>query len=608
LTYFLALFLLSSPAPGLPTKALRDVLAFISGVTFFLLPYRYYVPGSAIFTYQLGLIGCFGSARVIDIFFLSRPRVPKRIQIPQKGATSEGTIEGYLRKPELGHEEASLDETERDGRVYPHTDNLAWKTSPVPTSFFGRMWWSLDLMISMRGIGWDFASADVRHDISPWQPPSRRQLKRAASMIFPAFAVSVIVSRLLVGAYLPYTALTGREVHESRADLQTRPSIIDIPMALRPVMVLATGIALYTLFDCGYTVASAVLLPLLRSSANLTDVSLHNVDFFPLLNPLKLTDICSVRSFWSKAWHRLFHRAWLVFGILPVQNLALYFFPRDNAKILSPASHPDPGRLLPKGTHDWAKVLGAFAASGLVHGISERAALGGRIALPANNLWLKAGWGTTHRGAPDLASTAGLAGREELGGKLSVTRLVPPFSGGGEATFFVLNGVAVLVEGAFHIWIKKQRKRRAEAKRQTIFNEELRKASTDGQTTASSSALSPSLSTAAVPRGGVPTRHQQRLAADDSAADDASSDGTATPQGGTIKRSGSPLVHDERSTSATPSDQKQQLGPSDDELERPYDRYVGLAWAVVVLLWSGEAFVEGWIKSGIMAELTFAPH
>ncbi|PWN22716.1 hypothetical protein BCV69DRAFT_244645 [Microstroma glucosiphilum] len=494
LTYFLALFLLSSPAPSLPTKVLRDVLAFISGVTFFLLPYRYYVPGSAIFTYQLGLIGCFGSARVIDIFFLSRPRVPKRIQIPQKGATSEGTIEGYLRKPELGHEEASLNETERDGRVYPHTDNLAWKTSPVPTSFFGRIWWSVDLMISMRGIGWDFASADVRHDISPWQPPSRRQLKRAASMIFPAFAVSVIM-------------------HESQADLQTRPSIIDIPMALRPVMVLATGIALYTLFDCGYTVASAVLLPLLRTSANLTDVSLHNVDFFPLLNPLKLTEICSVRSFWSKAWHRLFHRAWLVFGILPVQNLALYFFPKDNAKILSPASHPDPGRLLPKGTHDWAKVLGAFAASGLVHGISERAALGGRIALPANNLWLKAGWGTTHRGAPDLASTAGLAGREELGGKLSVTRLVPPFSGGGEATFFVLNGVAVLVEGAFNLWIRKQRKRKAEAKRQ-----------------------------------------------------------------------------------------------NDEELERPYDRYVGLAWAVVVLLWSGEAFVEGWIKSGIMAELTFAPH
>lgn len=152
LTYYLALFTLSAHNGGPLNAAAKYALAAISAATFISLPFQYHVPGSAIFTYQLGLIGCFGSARVLDIFFLSGSRKPQRITIPQPGAHT-----GDLRKPELGHEDESVES--RNGRVYPDTDNLEWTKDPQPETVASRMWYALDLMISMRGIGWDFASA-----------------------------------------------------------------------------------------------------------------------------------------------------------------------------------------------------------------------------------------------------------------------------------------------------------------------------------------------------------------------------------------------------------------------------------------------------------------
>lgn len=553
-SYYFALFLLcagpgadkgspgSKPMPI--TVATKYLLALVSAVSFFTLPFFFHVPGSAILTYQLGLIGCFGCARILDIFFLSRPRVPKRIVVPQPRH-----LEQRLRRPHAGHEHEEQ-KLWKGYPVYPpNSDNLHWKLEATPTTLTGRCWWALDLMISMRGIGWDFASADVRHDVSPWQPPSSRQIKLAVFRLLPALLIAATVARNMLS----------RIGHPRDASmLHTSPSIVDLPPTLRPVLVLATGVSLYTLFEAGYTLISALALPLLSGVSQSRDVRLHNIDFFPLLNPMKLPEISSVRTFWSKAWHRLFHRAFLIFGILPFQNLALLIFPRPKAKLLDFKSHPDPGRLLPQGTHDWAKVLGAFFASGFIHAVSERAALGGRVALPDNNFWLQAGSGPLH-----LRSTQGLAGHQN-GGQWSVSRIVPPFSGGGEFTFFVLNGFAVLVEGAFWSLIKSQRRRAilAQRKRQARV-----------------SSLSVDVAN---------TRNQ--VEAENLLTTEESDD--------SVKDRSFPH----------PASARREDEVSDTELARWYDRYVGLVWAVWLLLETGQAFVDGWVESGILAELTFYPH
>lgn len=560
LMYFLALFCLSANQPGPANVAFKYVLAAVSAATFIALPFQYHVPGSAIFTYQLGLIGCFGSARVLDIFFLSRPRKPQRIAIPQPGA-----ITGDLRNPVLGQEDA--DKEHRNGRVYPDTDNLSWTTQNQPQTISSRLWYALDLMISMRGIGWDFASADIRHDASPWQPPSRNQLRMVVLRLLPALSVAVYTMRRLL-SYLSEP--------QKPQELHLSPTIIDLPPLLRPLLVLVTGISLYTFFDGGYTLVSAILLPIMKGFGNITQRTVAptpktNLTYFPLLNPMKLTQIKSVRSFWSKAWHRLFHRAFLVFGILPFQNAALWLFPRPNAPLLSPSSHPDPARLLPKGTHDWAKVIGAFVASGFVHAVSERAALGGRLALPPNNLWLQAGASASYQAPPSLLSTAGLASRRDHVGRWSVGRIVPPFSGGGEFTFFFLNGVAVLIEGLFGAAVLRMRKQ-ALVSQKTIATE-----------------LTP------------PAPEESRLspAAAVKANDSRDSSDSEADNGRAIKRAG-------KQQKASVKPPAPEIRP--EELSRWYDSYVGLLWAIAVLLWSGEAFVEGWIKSGILAELSMVPH
>ncbi|CAO1615317.1 unnamed protein product [Sympodiomycopsis kandeliae] len=571
LTYFLASFCLSANHDSAINNVTKYILATISAITFALLPFQYYVPGSAIFTYQLGLIGCFGCARVLDIFFLSRPRKPQRITIPQP---EYGT--GKVRKPEFGHEDTTVDDW--NGPVYPDSDNLKWKTDPQPQTIPSRLWYAFDLMISMRGSGWDFASADLRHDVSPWQPPSSRQIRMAFLKILPALVAAVLITRNMLGRLL------------QKEQSSTSATIVDLPPHLRPLLVLATGGSLYTLFDAGYTIVSAGLLPVLKAIGKVTEGNLHNVDFFPLLNPLKLTEIRSVRSFWSKAWHRLFHRAFLVFGILPFQNLALLLFPRPNAKLLSPRSHPDPGRLLPKGTHDWAKVLGAFFASGAVHAISERAALGGRISLPPNNLWLQYGWASDVQDVRlDLPSTAGLASSSASSGRWSVSRIVPPISGGGEFTFFMLNGVAVLIEGAVSAYVFKLRKQALVSKRTLAdqlappTSEEVRVSGVDTPSTPMTRSRSSNGSAVTSRRHGL-----------DAVKDGSNMQRTGTPP---------PAPQDHAVAPTPPAPQV-----SSEDLSRSYDRYVGLIWTVIVLLWTGEAFVEGWIKSGLLAEFSMMPH
>ncbi|SJX61822.1 uncharacterized protein SRS1_12806 [Sporisorium reilianum f. sp. reilianum] len=541
LTYYIALFLLPPLSSRTFSRSIRravsvarTALAVVSLYTFAALPFKYYYPGSAILTYQLGLVGFYGASRVLDIFFLSYPRIPKRIFIATAATKTP--------------------DNQRAAIVHPYTSgrNEEWKTEPLPKKLvsFERAWWALDLMISMRGIGWDFASADVRHDSHPWQPPSSAQLRRAFFKLFP----------ILVGCTWVIHHLHPKHVST------VNPSILDLDPARRLLFVAATGISLYTLFDFGYTLTSAVALPILHDAAGPashlqskavkkvqgggsrikqlrgtekggedseteTDVenedeasaayqartlqheqlSLRNIDFFPLLNPAGFTKATTVRRFWSYAWHRLFGRPFGVYGILPF-TYAAYLLQdllegklndpkrRQARKEIWPSYHPDPMRALERGRADWAKVLGAFTASGIIHAVSERAALGGRIAVPVTNIWLNRDHakGMGH----ELRRSSAIAGTGIY--RFSPLQVVPPISGAGEFSFSFLNGVAVVLEGAVARYVEKQRKRKsADGKYYSMW----------------------------------------------------------------------------------------------------YDNYISVAWTLTVLLFTGQAFVEGWIRSGISKEI-----
>ncbi|SNX83147.1 uncharacterized protein MEPE_01853 [Melanopsichium pennsylvanicum] len=538
LTYYLALYLL----PPLSSKTfscsfrritslIQTIFAAVSVYTFASLPFKYYYPGSAVLTYQLGLVGFYGASRVLDIFFLSYPRIPRRIYITPATKQPEGG------RPNIIH-------------PYTSSKNEDWKTEPLPKKLFsfGRAWWALDLMISMRGIGWDFASADVRHDSHPWQPPSSAQLRRAFLKLFP----------ILVGC-----TWTIHHLHPKHMST-INPSILDLDPVRRILFVAAIGISLYTLFDFGYTLTSAVALPILHDAvvssatsksgkskqngkgnrlkqlrnskqageeseteteAETEDesspsfqarvqrheqLSLRNIDFFPLLNPAGYTQATTVRRFWSYAWHRLFGRPFGIYGILPFTYIAYLLQDflegklndpkrKQARKEIWPSYHPDPMRALERGRADWAKVLGAFTASGIIHAVSERAALGGRVAVPVTNIWLRRDHA---KGMGHELRKSSLAGMGIF--KFSPLQFVPPISGAGEFSFFLLNGVAVVIEGAVAKYIEKRRKKNsADSKYYSMW----------------------------------------------------------------------------------------------------YDRPVSIAWTLSVLLFTGQAFVEGWIRSGISKEV-----
>ena len=153
-----------------------------------------------------------------------------------------------------------------------------------------------------------------------------------------------------------------------------------------------------------------------------------------------------------------------------------------------------------------------------------------------------------------------------------MSRIVPPFSGGGEMTFFLLNGFAVLIEGAIMAVVTKLRKQ-AIVSKQTVASQ-----------------LAP------------PTTSQEVRVPRDSDAEEASDSSTGEGRK-VIKRAGTPPT-----ASPAVKGGKKGVEVKGEDLTRWYDRYIGLIWAVAVLLWSGEAFVEGWIKSGILAELSGLPH
>jgi len=118
--------------------------------------------------------------------------------------------------------------------------------------------------------------------------------------------------------------------------------------------------------------------------------------FFPPLYTTRVWDITSIRGFWSFGWHRLFARLFLVWGVWPGEWV--------ERKLLGKSAQQ---------RADVGKVLGGFLSSAFVHSFSVRGVVGG-----------------------DWSNAA------------------------GEAKFFALNGIAVIVEEVIKQLVGRSRRSR----------------------------------------------------------------------------------------------------------------------------------------------------
>ena len=335
--YNLALLLLP-PFPHASTEPtarliplLRNSLALLAGTLFFRLPLKYHVPFSVGLTYQLALVGLYGGCRVLDAFFISpylfghiprrvkyhhAPRTPAGPRTPL-GADAESYFSLHFLTPGDGE---AVTETAITDQGWPH----GWKD---------RMSWALELELSMRGAGFTWSSADVRHTKSTWRPSVKDRTHSIFVHVLPVLLVSWAVIRDIYSLYLA-----------------NGESFDDLPLPLQPALTAALGAFLMSAFSLGHSAFAIMLAPL----------SPHPLSYFPPLYTARVWDLQSVRAFWSYGWHRLFSRLFLVYGVWPGEWLERKLTARSVDQ-----------------EADIGKVLGAFVSSAFVHSFAAHTVLGG---------------------------------------------------------------------------------------------------------------------------------------------------------------------------------------------------------------------------------------
>ena len=454
LVYYLALlFLAPSPPPAVDSitvKLLRNVLAASASLLFFRLPLSYHVPASIGLNYQLGLVGLYGGCRVIDACFIGPylfDHVPRRVRYHHKprpttpSVVSEDTMKpwsdggdnGMLQRPSSpkstqGGVDVGLPDQDKGSRnvgsvgqhkLYGKTgrpqllqrgsqsDMLENMTNesftelmskamvgpdPVPVfetamtetgwphGFVDRASWAFELELSMRGVGFTWTTADVRHTRKTWIPTVSNRVHSIVAHVGP---ILIVCWAVINYTFLNYLA----PQHEAEPVVPgASPFDERLPLALQLILTAALGAFLMAAFSFGHSLFAILLSPLAPSP----------LSFFPPLYTTRIWDITSVRGFWSFGWHRLFARLFLVYGVWPGEWLerTLTGKTRDQRA-------------------DVGKVLGGFLSSAFVHSFAVRSVLGGD--------WR-------------LAS--------------------------GEGKFFLLNGLAVILEEGFRKNLQKYRRNR----------------------------------------------------------------------------------------------------------------------------------------------------
>ncbi|KAI0839891.1 hypothetical protein F5Y06DRAFT_303004 [Hypoxylon sp. FL0890] len=457
LTYYIALLLLAPPPPPIIDSiyviTIRNILALIAGILFFRLPLAYHVPQSVGLTYQLGLVGLYGGCRVVDAFFISPycfRHIPRRVKYVHKERIATPALEqpgkakewsdGGVREP-YHHQEKSAANNELAARrttqvdaqpqLEPAQTNKHRRSSlsndiihkmmsdsipdaacdsyfavqrtlngphprPVlesattesgwPQSLRDRASWALELELSMRGVGFTWTTADVRHTRKTWLPTVGNRVHSILVHTLPVLLASWFVIRTIYTRYLAAPTGESGPYGDERRDRELELFDEHLPLPIQLLLTAALGAFLMAAFSLGHSLFAIILSPLAPSP----------LAFFPPLYSTRVWDVISVRKFWSYGWHRLFARLFLVYGVWPGEW---------TERKLTGKSSDEPA--------DVGKVLGGFLSSAFVHSFSVRGVLGGD-------------WG----------------------------------SAAGEAKFFALNGLAVVVEEVVVRAVKSSRKKR----------------------------------------------------------------------------------------------------------------------------------------------------
>ncbi|PNS15776.1 hypothetical protein CAC42_4228 [Sphaceloma murrayae] len=454
--YYLALLFLPPPPPEAidtpAVKLLRNILAAFAGFLFFRLPLAYHVPQSIGLTYQLGLVGLYGGARVIDAFFLSPylfRHIPRRVRYRHEPRVETPLLEGFrdATKPSAASKSSSssalqantngsaanvtkrssahapqapsdasihakssssrshgpsasnlLDNVYRRGSL-PSLDEsyfLLHRTisgpqpQPVtehaisedgwPHTFLDRASWALELELSMRGVGFTWTTADVRHTRKTWLPTVSNRLHSIFVHVVPILGACFVIIRT---TYVRYLADVDEVVWtQHTAD----PFDTRLGLPLQLLLTGALGAFLMAAFSFAHSAFAIVCAPLAPSP----------LAYFPPLYTTRIWNVRSVRGFWSYGWHRLFARFFLVYGVWPGEWIER--------------------KIMGKGKEERAdvgKVVGGFLSSAFCHSFAVRGVLGGE--------WQRAR---------------------------------------GEAIFFAVNGFAVVIEEAVNRVVMAQRRKK----------------------------------------------------------------------------------------------------------------------------------------------------
>lgn len=383
-----ALLFLPPPPPvavdTVAIKTLRNALALLAGLLFFRLPLAYHVPMSVGLTYQLGLVGLYGGCRVLDAFFISPylfKHVPRRVKYihdprvqtplernpktPRPSARSTvRTANGSAITSPSDTAETDSGKTGRRGSIIPSAQDSYFALKDVlagpneqpviemaesedgwPHSFLDRASWALELELSMRGVGFTWSTADVRHTKKTFLPTVANRVHSILMHVLPVVVICLatikgIYSRYLEDTQISSTELTAMNVFDER-----------LSFPLQIALTAALGAFLMAAFSLAHSAFAILCSPLAPGP----------LAYFPPLYTTPVYNITSVRGFWAYGWHRLFARLFLVYGVWPGEWLERQLTGKTPAQ---PA--------------DLGKVLGGFLSSAFVHSFAVRGVLAGQ--------------------------------------------------------------------------------------------------------------------------------------------------------------------------------------------------------------------------------------
>lgn len=326
--YYLALLLLAPPPPPVvdrtQVKLLRSCLALLAGVLFFRLPLVYHVTQSIGLTYQLGLVGLYGGCRVLDAFFISpylSGHIPRRVKyrhsLRNESSRTPGSVEGKGWTnggvPDPFHHDGSSQEDLSDDGFNRDAKNLKQRRpvpastatparapttsetvssairrsisgpSPIavtevaeteigwPTSLLDRAAWALELELSMRGIGFTWTTADVRHTRHTWLPTIQNRIHSILVHVLPVLLACWVVIRVVyVRCILPMENASWETY--SAYDLFDQ----NLPLPLQLLLTAALGAFLMAAFSFGHSLFAIMLNPLAPSPLAFFSTLVHH--------------------------------------------------------------------------------------------------------------------------------------------------------------------------------------------------------------------------------------------------------------------------------------------------------------------------------------------